>query len=79
MLARLQGGCQVPIAAHAEVDAGGIRLRGLVAALDGTTLLRAEARGAAHDPESVGIAVAEELLRKGGRAILAAIYGEHAR
>jgi hydroxymethylbilane synthase len=79
MLARLQGGCQVPIAAHAEVDAGGIRLRGLVAALDGATLLRAEARGAADDPESVGAAVAEELLRKGGRAILAAIYGEHAR
>jgi hydroxymethylbilane synthase len=76
MLARLQGGCQVPIAAHAELGPRGIRLRGLVASLDGKTLVRAEARGPADNPETVGVAVAEELLGRGGRTILAAVYEE---
>jgi hydroxymethylbilane synthase len=76
MLARLQGGCQVPIAAYADLGPGGIRLRGLVASLDGMTVVRAETHGPADNPETIGIAAAEELLARGGQAILAAVYEE---
>jgi len=73
MLRHLGGGCQVPIAAHAIVDDGSLRLEGLVANLDGTRLIRARATGAASDPEALGAAVAGDLLRQGARELLAAI------
>ena len=68
-LRRLQGGCQTPLAAHA-VDAGdgALRLRGLVASVDGATILRAERTG--EDPEALGLAVADELLGKGADRLL---------
>ncbi len=71
---RLNGGCQVPIACYAERENGNLWLRGLVGDPDGTTLLRAEARGSEADPESLGIAVAEDLLSQGAQAILDAVY-----
>lgn len=70
----LNGGCQVPIACYAERANGEIWLRGLVGDPDGKCLLRAEARGAESDPESLGIAVAEDLLSQGAQAILDAVY-----
>lgn len=73
VLRRLGGGCQVPIAAHAIVEEGQLRLQGLVANLDGTRLIRAQTHGAAADPESLGAAVAEDLLRQGARDILDAV------
>ncbi len=73
VLRRLGGGCQVPIAAHAIVEDGQMRLHGLVANLDGTQVIRAQARGPAIDPEALGAAVAEDLLRQGAREILDAI------
>jgi hydroxymethylbilane synthase len=73
---RLQGGCEVPIAAYAEhVDGGSaLWLRGLVGRPDGTTVLRAEGRAPADEAEALGIAVAEDLLRQGAEAILAEVY-----
>jgi len=75
---RLQGGCQVPIAAFAQYEAGAdqaLWLRGLVGSTDGTRILRAEARGDHTDPEQLGIAVAEDLLSQGAAELLAAIHG----
>lgn len=69
--ARLQGGCQVPIAGHAECRGSELRLRGLVAAVDGTVLLRSERIGNISDPQGLGVAVAEDLLSKGADRILA--------
>lgn len=74
---RLQGGCQVPIAAFAQLNGAEIFLRGLVGAPDGGRVLRAEQRGASVDAEAIGIAVAEQLLQQGAGAILDAVYGEH--
>jgi hydroxymethylbilane synthase len=72
---RLEGGCEVPIAAFAEhVADGQLWLRGLVGRPDGSSTLRAEARGDRHDPEALGVAVAEELLDAGAAAILAEVY-----
>lgn len=73
---RLAGGCQVPIAGYAILDHGNIWLRGLVGRPDGTLTLRAEVRGKAEDAESLGIALAEDLLSQGANAILAAVYGD---
>lgn len=70
VLRQLGGGCQVPIAAHAEVDIGWLCLRGLVANLDGTQLLRARAQGTASDAEALGAALAADLLAQGAREIL---------
>lgn len=70
MLRRLEGGCQVPIAALAGVDGTVIRLRGLIASTDGVTLVRGERQGSLGEPETVGQALAEDLLGRGGQAIL---------
>jgi len=70
VLRHLGGGCQVPIAAHAEVEAGHLQLQGLVANLDGTRLIRAQTEGPASEGEALGVAVAEDLLRQGAREIL---------
>jgi hydroxymethylbilane synthase len=73
VLLRLGGGCPVPIAAYAVVEDGHLQLQGLVANLDGTQLIRAQAKGSASEPEVLGAAVAEDLLRQGAREILDAI------
>ncbi len=73
-LRRLGGGCQVPIAALARVEGLGVHLAGLIADVDGRTVLRGEALGQVDNPESAGIALAERLLAQGGQAILARIY-----
>ena len=80
MLRRLGGGCQVPIAGWATVEGDAILLRGLIAGIDGNTLVRGDARGTAADPDELGAAVAEDLLARGGRAILDCIAesGVHA-
>jgi hydroxymethylbilane synthase len=75
LLHRLQGGCQVPIAAHATVAGAGVRLEGLVSSVDGKELLRDAAEGTIEDPESIGTQLAERLLSRGGDRILQAIYG----
>ncbi len=75
-LRRLEGGCQVPIAAHAALDAaqsGMLRLSGLVGALDGSVMVRGEKMGDSSDPEGLGLALAEELLAQGAADLLAAI------
>ncbi|WP_321349146.1 hydroxymethylbilane synthase [Halopseudomonas oceani] len=73
---RLNGGCQVPIACYAERENGQLWLRGLVGDPDGQRMLRAEASGPENDPETLGIAVAEDLLAQGAQAILDAVYEE---
>jgi hydroxymethylbilane synthase len=73
-LARLEGGCQVPIAAHAVLVDGELVMDGLVGNLTGEILLKAHRKGSPADAEAIGIAVADELLDKGGREILEEIY-----
>jgi hydroxymethylbilane synthase len=75
LLRRLGGSCQVPVAGLATVQDGTIRLRGLVAGLDGDRVIRAEACGPADHPEAVGSRVAEDLLARGAGEILRAISG----
>jgi len=67
-LARVEGDCRVPVAALAEPDGDALRVRGLVASLDGARLARGEARE--RDPERAGDAAARAMLADGGKEIL---------
>ena len=69
-LARIEGGCQVPIGGHAIVKDGQVWLRALVASLDGTRIIRGERRGPVAEAKALGVALAEELLGKGADGIL---------
>lgn len=76
-LARLDGGCQVPIGAYAESgedDAeGSIRLTGMVGSPDGAVLLKESMAG--NDPAALGAALAETLLSRGAGRILEQVRG----
>jgi len=69
-LRRLEGGCQVPIGAYAEVSGDQLHLRGLIASLDGTRLVRDEIHGPAAGASWLGTELAERMLAAGGKAIL---------
>jgi hydroxymethylbilane synthase len=70
----LGGACHVPVAGHALAGPDGqLWLRGLVAATDGSVLLRAEGRAPATAAVALGEQVAAALLAQGAGAILAAV------
>ena len=73
-LGALEGGCQIPIGALATVTRGEVTLSGLVADLDGDTILRDDRTGA--DPAAVGAELAEALRARGADAILDRIRGD---
>lgn len=73
-LKRLEGGCQVPIGAHATMEGETLILTGMVADLEGVRLIRKELRGDAQQPEVVGERLAEVILESGGAEILAEFY-----
>jgi hydroxymethylbilane synthase len=62
-LAALEGGCNVPLGAHAAPAPGGLRLKVFVARPDGSAILRGEDTG--DDPDALGRRVAADLLARG--------------
>ena len=74
---RLQGGCQVPIGCFAQLQPSGdrLKLRGLVASVDGQRMLKADIQGAVEDAEKLGERLADKLLSMGAEEILASVYG----
>src|SRR5699024_633753 len=73
--AKLNGGCQAPIAGFAQLTETGLRLRGLVGDLDNGTIIFHEVHGQPEDAEKLGIELADNLLSRGAKEILAKIYG----
>lgn len=71
---RLMGGCQVPIAGYAVIEHSGLHLRGLVGEPDGSRIIRAEIRGPQTAADSLGSALAEDLLGQGAGQILKHLY-----
>lgn len=76
MNARLGGGCQVPIAGFAELEDDTLRLRAMVASVDGTTVLREQGSSHRDEAEALGRRVAERLLERGADRILAQVYAD---
>ena len=72
-LGLLEGGCQVPIGVHADVDGENIRIEAIIAALDGNTILRDTINGKADDAVSLGQQLGKKMLAAGGQEILASI------
>lgn len=76
MNARLEGGCQVPIAGYAEYDRGIVLLRGLVGQVDGKNIIRGEIAGPPENAEELGTVLAEDLLSRGADKILKELYAD---
>lgn len=74
MNARLNGGCQVPIAGFAEIRGERLFMRGLVGSPDGKVLYRAEAESGLDQAEQLGQGIADDLLRQGADKILRELY-----
>lgn len=74
LLKALEGGCQVPIGAFAEVKPNGLTIDALVGSLDGSLTFRKKIRGSKNNPEKLGRQLANDLLNAGARAILEEIY-----
>jgi hydroxymethylbilane synthase len=74
---RLNGGCQVPIAGYAMLEAGNLWLRGLVGEPDGSRIIRGEVEGHTHEAEAMGVGLADRLLEWGADQILKSLYQAH--
>ena len=73
---QLQGGCQIPIACYSQLEGNMLRLQGLVGSVDGKTLIKEHIQGEASQAEQLGTTLANQLLDKGAKAILAELIGE---
>ncbi len=73
-LLRLEGGCQVPIGGFATIDGDTVSLTGLIASLDGKTILKEQLSGSTAEAKNIGVTLAETLLAAGGKAILDEVY-----
>ncbi len=74
LLKKLEGGCQVPIGAFAEVKPNGLYLDAMVGSLDGILTFRKKIRGSKSQPEKLGIKLANDLIKAGAKTILDEIY-----
>lgn len=70
MTRRLQGSCQVPIAAFCIETEIGLHLSGLVGDAANGTLIRAEDDGQVEAPDALGERVAKQLLAQGAGGLL---------
>lgn len=68
--ARLQANCQSPVASFATISDAGLTVQALVAMPDGSRILRGAASGSTGEAESLGNAVAEQLLAAGAADML---------
>ena len=69
-LARVEGGCQVPVGVYARAEHGLLSVEAVIASLDGRTLLRAQTKGTFTQAAALGEGLADELLERGGLAIM---------
>jgi hydroxymethylbilane synthase len=72
-LARLKGGCQVPVAGHAQISKDQLTLRGLVCSLDGREAYEDAMTGPEDDAARIGSDLADRLLSRGAGRVLEAL------
>jgi len=73
-LKKLEGGCQVPIAAFARIIDSTIHIDGLVGTIDGKRLIKHHLEGPIDQGVLLGTELAEILLGKGAKEILEEVY-----
>jgi hydroxymethylbilane synthase len=69
-LAAIGGGCSLPIGAYATLQGNDLHLRGMIGSPDGR-MVKGECIGHTREPETVGAALAADLLSRGGRELIA--------
>ena len=69
-LARVEGGCQVPVGVYATVEGDGLHVEAVIASLDGQRFYRSDVNGVRQDAAKLGENLAEKLLDEGGAEIL---------
>ena len=74
MNARLNGGCQVPIAGFALLQGEQLFMRGLVGNPDGSVIYRSERSGGLDQGDAIGRLIAEDLLAQGADKVLQALF-----
>ncbi|GAC1531896.1 MAG: hypothetical protein NVS2B8_20500 [Vulcanimicrobiaceae bacterium] len=78
-LRTLRGGCRAPFGAHATYDDGTLAMRAIIAAIDGSHVVRgetAERVASVAEAERAGEGLAHRLLAQGGDALLADALAE---
>jgi hydroxymethylbilane synthase len=66
----LGGSCQIPLGAYATETDGLVTLKGLVASVDGLTVLKTEATAPLKEAEALGALLAEQLRVQGAQTII---------
>lgn len=79
LLKALEGGCQVPIGAYAEVKSNGLYLSAIVGSVDGSITYRTVQRGSKKEAVKLGKSVASKLKKAGASKLLKEIYAETGR
>jgi hydroxymethylbilane synthase len=74
-LARLEGGCLIPVAALGQLENGTLTIEALISDLEGRRLLQNRLVGSPEQAQDLGRRLAELLLERGGGEILQEIYG----
>ncbi len=69
-LARVEGGCQVPVGVYATPEDSGLHVEAVIASLDGKRLYRDHVSGQVKDAETIGTQLADKLLDMGGIDIM---------
>ena len=75
-LRTLEGGCQVPLGAYAFFQNGDLVITGFISDLEGERFYKHSVKGASLEAEKLGVNLAQELLKRGGKEILEELYGE---
>jgi hydroxymethylbilane synthase len=75
VLASLGGGCQAPMGSYAYVDGDTLHVVAIIIWPDGRDFIRKAKHGPVADAETLGHALAQQLLEAGGKQILEAVYG----
>ena len=72
-LGLIEGGCQVPIGVHAEVENDNVKIEAVIASLNGSKVLRNNITGPAVNAADLGRKLGQQMLAEGGEQILADI------
>jgi len=75
-LAEVQGGCSIPVFAHAQINKEKINLTVGIISLDGKTLIQEKFEGTINEGDILGKKAAQTIMEKGGKNLLNEIKKE---